>query len=86
MSSSFVASGEKNTKSRMVEYITTPGLFMWLASALALGQTTLSIPGLPGTLRVALAYLSFPSLKDLHAQRHTAEINRPALLWLVGST
>jgi regulation of enolase protein 1 (concanavalin A-like superfamily) len=34
----------------MVEYITTPGLFMWLASALALGQTTLSIPGLPGTL------------------------------------
>jgi regulation of enolase protein 1 (concanavalin A-like superfamily) len=50
MSSFSVASGEKNMKSRMVKYISTPGLFMWLASALALGQTTLSIPGLPGTL------------------------------------
>jgi regulation of enolase protein 1 (concanavalin A-like superfamily) len=50
MSSSFVASGEKNMKSRMVKYIGAPGLLLGLASALALGQTTLSIPGLPGTL------------------------------------
>jgi regulation of enolase protein 1 (concanavalin A-like superfamily) len=50
MSSSFVASGEKNMKSRMVKYIGAPGLLLGLASALALGQTTLSIPGLPGAL------------------------------------
>jgi regulation of enolase protein 1 (concanavalin A-like superfamily) len=50
MSSSFVVSREKNMKSRMAKYIGTPGLVLWLASALALGQTTLSIPGLPGTL------------------------------------
>jgi regulation of enolase protein 1 (concanavalin A-like superfamily) len=50
MSSSVVALGEENMKSRMVNYIGTPGLLMWLASALAFGQTTLSIPGLPGTL------------------------------------
>jgi regulation of enolase protein 1 (concanavalin A-like superfamily) len=50
MSSSFVASGEKDMKSRMVKYIGAPGLLLGLASALALGQTTLSIPGLPGTL------------------------------------
>lgn len=37
-------------KSRMVKYIGTPGLLLSLVSALALGQTTLSIPGLPGTL------------------------------------
>jgi hypothetical protein len=50
MPSSFVASGEKNMKSRMVKYIGTPGVLLSLASALALGQTMLSIPGLPGTL------------------------------------
>jgi uncharacterized protein len=37
-------------RSRMLEYIGTPGLFMWLASALAAGQTPLSIPGIPGSL------------------------------------
>jgi regulation of enolase protein 1 (concanavalin A-like superfamily) len=37
-------------KSRMVKYIGRPGLLLWLACAPALGQTTLSIPGLPGAL------------------------------------
>jgi hypothetical protein len=37
-------------KSRMVKYFGIPGLVLWVASALALGQTTLSIPALPGTL------------------------------------
>jgi len=34
-------------KSRVVRYI---GLLLWLTSALAFAQTTVSIPGLPGTL------------------------------------
>jgi regulation of enolase protein 1 (concanavalin A-like superfamily) len=50
MSSSFGASGEENMKSRMMKYIGTLGLLLWLTSALAVGQTTLSIPGIPGTL------------------------------------
>jgi uncharacterized protein len=50
MPSSFVVSGQKNMKPWMVKYIGAPGLLLWLASALASGQTTLSIPGLPGAL------------------------------------
>src|SRR5260370_6997527 len=45
--SSFAASGGKNMKSRALRYI---GLLLWLTSALAFAQTTVSIPGLPGTL------------------------------------
>ncbi len=37
-------------KSRVVRYIPSSGLLLWLISALAFGQTTVSIPGLPGTL------------------------------------
>ena len=51
MPSPFAALGEMNMKSRIVKYIGTAGLLLWLTSALALGQTTPSIPGLPGTLK-----------------------------------
>ena len=37
-------------KSRGLRYIPSSGLLLCLASALAFGQTTVSIPGLPGTL------------------------------------
>jgi regulation of enolase protein 1 (concanavalin A-like superfamily) len=37
-------------KSRMLNYIGTFGLLLWLACAPALGQVTLSIPSLPGAL------------------------------------
>ncbi len=36
-------------KARVARYIGS-GLLLWLTSALAFGQTTLSIPGLPGAL------------------------------------
>jgi hypothetical protein len=36
--------------------------------------------------RPPMAYLSFPSLKDPHAQRHTVEVYFPTLLSLVGGT
>ena len=36
--------------SRMLRSIGASGLLLWLASTLALGQTTVSIAGLPGTL------------------------------------
>jgi hypothetical protein len=36
--------------SRMLRSIGASGLLLWLASTLALGQTTMSIAGLPGTL------------------------------------
>jgi len=37
-------------KSRMMRAIGILGLLLWLISALAFGQSTVSIPGLPGTL------------------------------------
>jgi hypothetical protein len=37
-------------KSRMLGTIGIFGLRLWLISALGFGQSTLSIPGLPGTL------------------------------------
>ena len=37
-------------KARVLRYIRSSGLLLWLTSALTFGQTTVSIPGLPGTL------------------------------------
>jgi uncharacterized protein len=50
MSSSPVGSEEKVMKSRMTKYIGALGFFICLASALAWGQTPMSIPNLPGPL------------------------------------
>src|SRR5229473_2384841 len=40
---------DKDMKARVARYIGS-GLLLWLTSALAFGQTALSIPGLPGAL------------------------------------
>jgi len=66
-------------KSRMMKYIGAPGLFIWLASALVLGQAPLSIPNLPG----ALNWQNKPRSWDIDSKKVLTISSTPKSDWFV---
>jgi uncharacterized protein len=66
-------------KSRMMKYIGALGFFIWLGSALALGQTSLSIPNLPG----ALNWQNKPRSSNLDGNNVLTIASNPKSDWFV---
>jgi hypothetical protein len=68
-------------KPRMLRTIGIFGLLLWLISALAFGQSTLSIPGLPGTLN----WQNTPRTWNINGKNVLTISSNAKADWFVGS-